>query len=259
MIARQHYPLPDGKFLLMEATNARTVKITTDSLQIVETPGDSKKLAALEIADFLFLDTKDDSSRITFNIKEGHALTYSTKFITKQYDGVYLVDACKFHNCNYFILPMLGLTREEFAWDHYFINSFLVESFSAQLNLVALKYRFYSFNGYPELEKRLLENDNFLKRIETDPQTVTFVFKVPEEHETDYELLGHSKYSQFSKDFKAKIMRFHHFNTDGEMDCILNKHPRLQAKLELEFGVAIPDHVELFEKIGVNQYLLLED
>ncbi len=147
---------------------------------------------------------------------------------------------------SYFILPLLGGSRELFLWDKNLINAFVGTPYDD--NCIALLFRFSGDVLFGKFEKALESFRSFRRRFDPDPYHVMFVFDLTEEMENSYLAFKEGKYSQMSDFYKLKIVSFHGTTMDDAMAKVLFKSPSLKQELEEQLDITLDDDAELHDK-----------
>lgn len=82
---------------------------------------------------------------------------------------------------------------------------------SQYLNHIFLQYELSTeFKDlYLKFEEEIHNSELFEEFYDLKDGTIMFVFKVPEKYQEDYKTFINSKYSQFSTDYKHKLIDFH--------------------------------------------------
>lgn len=130
-----------------------------------------------------------------------------------------------------FVLPMLYTKDRN---DSYFITPLFENCYIGDV-------------GHPELENKIFLLYNYKMTVQfvkferslellpeyktdydyADEHQVMYVFDVPEEHETDYQLFLEGRYSEFSDLLKQKILNFWGFDEDSLFYSLLYKTDKI--------------------------------
>ena len=216
-----------------------------------------------------YMDTRTDDRGRTCNV------TFEDKFIIKSEDTLELMDEdfpirfriryierisdvnnmLLLHShrrtiSSYFVLPFLGKNREYFAYDSYFVNSYLYKASSKRekLKFLYVLYMFSNTMEFAELESRLRMHPMYIACSNPDKAHLLYTFRVPEDFLKEIPLFLLGNYSSFSEQSKKAISRFHNFNKNGTMWKILNKDSKLKKEMEDKLKATIPDHIDLFDR-----------
>lgn len=120
-------------------------------------------------------------------------------------------------------------------------------------NHIFLRYRFNGDlkNSYLKFEKEIQEC-KYLETMYDLPEgkgeSVMFVFKVPEEHQSNYDAFMNSKYSQMDSTYKDKVIEYHAKRNEANRNVLLGilyKTEERKKKMETDLGVTFMPHEEL--------------
>lgn len=152
--------------------------------------------------------------------------------------GIDLVD-----NKSYkYILPMLGDDIGNFInLLGCFIGDFDYPEYN---NHIFLLFKHVETQGYKDFEKRLTKHPMYKHWYKVKDDEYVYVFDVPREYQTDYDLFMRSKYSKLSETYKRQIIKFHHFQKYGygaPTIKILYRDPQLYEDKEAEINKDLPE------------------
>ena len=106
-------------------------------------------------------------------------------------------------------------------------------------------YLLYKYDAkFSEYEAYLESHDLFIEKYDVGNE-VMFIFKIPEEHMSDYYKFLEGKYSELSNNLKTKIHTFWKLNKTNKVSMVLRKAPALRKSLENSLEVQIPENAEL--------------
>ena len=74
---------------------------------------------------------------------------------------------------------------------------------------------------------------------------VIFIFKVPTTQRKNYNHIINGEYSKVDVLYKNKILEFHNFTTEGDLEQILFRSKNRRQRLEKQLGVKLPEFAEL--------------
>ena len=260
----------DGRTIMLEAIDARSVRITTNHPEVLEYKEPNGQLVGLAIADKFLINTRvPDQSIISFDMGEQHGQRWTAKYqvtkLKRSSENVYIAQTMRLNNCSFFTLPMLGFDREHFGWDWSLANVYIGKLPPPDLDgefkrdydyCILVLTRFYYIDKYSALESRLKKHPNYSFQKSTDFQHILYAFGVPIEYRDDFTKVMHSKYSELSPKLKSEIMRFHKFSATGSMSKILVKDNKYRKQLELDLQAPIAPHMELFDLVDLEAELL---
>lgn len=111
-----------------------------------------------------------------------------------------------------FLLPMLGdkYHRDNFFVNAHFMNAYIGDSNKPEYdNHILLRYNYLPTNFYLKFDKELIVQKGVIGEYDYgDNRTVMYVFKVPGEFQEDYNKFLDGKYSEFSTNYKLRILKF---------------------------------------------------
>jgi len=143
-----------------------------------------------------------------------------------------------------FLLPLLGITKNQLKFDYYFVNAFL----NKELDHLYLLYRFTGTRIYKDFEQTMWTNPLCVKHVESDKYHVIYIFKIPERFEEDVEHFKNGHYSKFSKTLRQRIMKFYGSADASMVMQVVNQDKELKTKLEEHLNLNLPDASELASK-----------
>lgn len=145
-----------------------------------------------------------------------------------------------------FILPFIVKSRKDISFDKYLINCYVGNELENDYGkFIYIQLRYKPTLELENIEKMLIENENFISSKNTDKQYTLYKFKIPEEFKNDYKLLLEGKYSKISDEAKLRILYFHNSDKNSKIFQILHKSKELKLFLENEFQEKLPDNAEL--------------
>ena len=183
---------------------------------------------------------------------ESFQLTFKVRYIDRVSDvnNTFILSSHKRTLSSYFVLPCLGKDREYFAFDTYFVNSYLhkVSSKKEKLKFLYLLYMFSDTLEYAELESRVRTHPMYVGNCNPDKAHIMYTFRIPDEYLEEVPLFLLGSYSRFKEATKRAIARFHGFTRNGTMWKILYKDAKLKQDMENKLKATIPDHMDLFDR-----------
>lgn len=172
-------------------------------------------------------------------IKKNNIITnYFIGSIYKKSEFEFIIKSVIKNKSSTFILPFIanGNSKNDFMnYNSFLYNSYLHSDEMDQFVLgeyIFLKYRFFNMDHYYELEKRLISLPTFVKTVQPDSNFTIYIFKIPEQFESDVKLILKGKYSRISTTAKAKIIMFHNAKISDKLTMILNNGRELRDNME---------------------------
>jgi len=262
MIAKRTVNLQDGRLLILEAINARHVKLYTNSNNLqtfVSSEHSRNSIIRLDINNEFIIDLLDpDLSKLHFNITNTFIANYYLTKIIKSGLSTYLLETMPRTVSSFFIPPIVVPSKDWLDWNRLFCNAYFVKiKQPKERYYVGLMFRFLPTDAYHNLESKLIKLSTFFKHYPWDYDYELFTFVVNESQSNDLNLLLDSKYSRVSESYKAKILYFNKFSATGDMAKILCKHPDRRRQLELDLECEINEETELFEAVDLEKELLI--
>ena len=143
-----------------------------------------------------------------------------------------------------FILPLIGNSID-------FYNPYLVDCFLKEENaepeqyVIQAVFTWKSKPGYEQFLDYLRQNPCYRGEYQLcDGDYVIFLLEVPDLYKNDYNLFLLGKYSHFSKEAKALLLKGRSANSS--MSDILNKGKKLREYWENKLAMKISPYQELF-------------
>lgn len=168
----------------------------------------------------------------------------------------YELCVAKLTKASIFVAPLLGGNRKLFLWDKYFVNAFI--GARDHRDVICLLYRYSGDQLFTKFEAALEKFGTFKCKFDPDPYHVMFVFEIPEEFQSAYDMFKESKYSQISDFVKLKILDYHNFSQDGMTGQILFKAHSLKMQLEKDLELELPAEAELCSAINLEEEIFNE-
>jgi hypothetical protein len=110
----------------------------------------------------------------------------------------------------------------------------------------------YKFSGKQEFiayEENIKEHELYVTAYDPDESHLMMVFKVPQHHKADYELLKDSKYSKISEEYKTRILTFHAISKNHPVSDVLYRPESAYRKLEDKLEHSVPRGQEVSSKL----------
>tara|TARA_R110002167_G_scaffold9799_7_gene45266 strand:- start:66 stop:824 length:759 start_codon:yes stop_codon:yes gene_type:complete len=184
---------------------------------------------------------------ITGDCVEINNIRYKINFIqkiTKNKIKAYEIFSSKRTKSSNFILPMIGGDRKLLFWDRLFVNCYIEND-----DTILLVYRISLDPMFIRFQEAL-EKFKFLKEVRfPHPEYIIFAFSVPTKYNRDFNHFINGRYSQFSNDYKLKILDFHFLDMEGQTAQILFKASIRKKQLEETLGCILEEESELLSII----------
>jgi len=165
-----------------------------------------------------------------------------------------------FSRSSNFITPLIVKTKNEVSFDKYFMNCYVGNELTGDYGkFIYIHLRYKPIIELEEVEKKLVDNENFIESKNTDKQYTLYKFKVPEEFLNDYNLIISGKYSQISDNAKLRILSFHNATKTSKIFQILYKKEELRMFLENELQEKLPKNAELHGLMIPEEETFLKD
>ena len=148
-------------------------------------------------------------------------------------------------------MPILGNDYSYFDFADSFYNSYLSDDYHS----IYLLYKFINTEKYLKLEERLQSHPYFEEILDPNPEYVVIKLKLNDFFWKDIDLIMKGKYSSISPTLKSKICIFHGFNTQSKTFRMLYYDKKLREEMSEDFGVEIPEGIDLMSKPNINEEL----
>jgi hypothetical protein len=237
MLSREIREISDCK-VLFEVINATEIRVVF--YEDVRLTSDNKIIAEKENVCLISL-FDEIKLPIDAELQSIYKINYIEQISTRTFNLI----TSKPTKTSKFLLPILSnkiFNKNTFLFDSYFINAYLDETF----NHIYLIYRYSESSVYQNFEREILKHPEFISKEDVSHYKVCLKFKIKEDYYEEVRFFVEGKYSRFSEDYKQMILRFFNYTSSGNMAQILYKSPKRRQQLELDFGVTISSHIELF-------------
>lgn len=151
----------------------------------------------------------------------------------------------KKNKASFLLLPMLGPNQEFFDWSHTFVNCYIMDfNFPEYNNHIILLYDYgewlspSNLSRIIKVEERLYYDvkANLVKRYEPDTRHSVFIYEVPKDYASEYNLFIEGKYSKLSPQYKIKILEFHNKNQYKGLVGVLSRDKTMLSNLHKNLG-----------------------
>ena len=158
-----------------------------------------------------------------------------------------------------FLLPLLGFTKK--FYEPYLVNAYLGDY---DLNGYEEKRIYLVLSNHDMSTKHMRIEDGLKNMLEfvdfydiLDGQMSVFIMKVPETFEEDYSKFLLGKYSEFSEEAKIAVLKGR--SEKSSMPLIFRKDSKLKEYWEEKTGSIIPDGLEVWPVINIDNELLYKE
>ncbi len=147
-----------------------------------------------------------------------------------------------YYNKSYtYALPMLDWWDSGFLVNKQLRGCFLGDSECPDLNNhIFLLYKYDGERWYQNFEEELKENEYYVDFYDPTKLHVMYVFRVPERHKENMEMLKASKFSLMNDGFKKQIVEFHGEERAKNVISVLYKHESAYVELEKYINQGLP-------------------
>ena len=221
------YKIVDCKTIELYFTNAHIKEVL-----------DKDKIVEIATGNFT-LRIGDKFKHSLESIPSDYEIKYISKFEKKGYNHCYFLDTHLGNRTTDYILPCLGIPREELGFDKklgynpYLVNAYLTD----KPNEIALLYRFSTHENYGILENNLSKSKQFVVISNKYPGFDLVIMKILPNFVKDVELFKKGSYSKLSEELKKRIVQFHGLKEKDKIWQIIYKGDMLMKKIQKEFGV----------------------
>ena len=243
--------IEEKKQILAKFFNARKLRLKTDCLI-------KKDEESIELFDIV-LDGKLEYSKgdKVYVVLTSEANEYKTYYVINRifYLDEYSIEISEFNitDSTIFILPLLGLAKEQILYNTIFINAYIQSTdFDNKVGEVChLVYRYLPFKFYTEFKEFLCKQANFssYKKDYIDNRFDRFTFLIPKKFIEDIKLILDNKHNEISEEAKTLICDFHSFNNSNELYTVINNNSPLKEKLIIDYGENLPEDIKTITKI----------
>ena len=178
---------------------------------------------------------------------------------TEHFNKLFLYSSILSRSSN-FITPLLIKHKNDVSFDKYFMNCYVGNELTGDYGkFIYIHLRYKPVLELENIEKKLIEDENFIESRNTDKQYTLYKFKVPDEFLKDYNLILEGKYSKISNEAKLRILSFHNADKNSKIFQILYRKEELKIFLENEFQEKLPDDAELHGIMNPEEETFLKD
>lgn len=191
-------------------------------------------------------------------IRGEREVKFKVNHISLLSNGKYLLIESKRNISSRFLTPVIELSKDECLYDTYHVNTYFKVGKNVSClykDCIYLLYKFSSNDVFLEFEKKIRKHHLFVNIIDPTPEHVLVVMKIPECYIVDTQLIIEGKYSQTSKAYQRKVIKFHS-DADEYLSSIFNKSEHRRLEMSKNLGYEIPRESELFDKPNLNKEVL---
>ena len=226
-----------AEFATYKVVDSKTIELYFTNAHIKEIL-DKDKIVEIATGNFT-LRIGDKFKHSLESIPSDYEIKYISKFEKKGYNHCYFLDTHLGNRTTDYILPCLGIPREELGFDKklgynpYLVNAYLTD----KPNEIALLYRFSTHENYGILENNLSKSKQFVVISNKYPGFDLVIMKILPNFVKDVELFKKGSYSKLSEELKKRIVQFHGLKEKDKIWQIIYKGDMLMKKIQKEFGV----------------------
>lgn len=234
-----------GNKLYYALNNSRRIEICTNA-PIQEITDNDNNIVELNVGNFT-LKLGENFKHKLDTLPSTYCIQEIEKFNHKQFKFCYYLNSHKLNKTTEYLVPCLGLTRQQLCYDTFLVNAYLTESPTQ----IILLYRFSTSESYGKLEEVLLKSSSFVKIQNSIPGFDLVVMNIPEVYIADVIKFQNSRYSQISTELKQSIVRFHNLKPKDKLYQVIYRTKSLVKEFEDKFKCSFED-VELDEKLNLE-------
>lgn len=240
--------LPAGGALNYVLNNSREIEICTDAP--VQEAFENNKIVSLTAGNFV-IKIGDNFKHELTSIPSSYQIKFIDKFVGKKFKNSYVLSTHPLNLTSQYIIPCLGLTKEQAHYNGFLVNAYLMET----PDKVALLYRFSTSEAYGRLEETFRKHKLFDKMDNSIEGFDLVIMNVPKEYHKDVVIFSNGGYSKISPALKQKIVDFHGLTKKDYIHKVMFKDPDLQKKLEKEWDISMT-FIELAQRPNMQHEAL---
>jgi hypothetical protein len=234
--------LSNEKWILYTPFSSRDIELSSNSV-IKATRNEDGNITSLDVG----LGEKIISIGDDFVTElETVSSPYTVKYIEKVDKNTYILHTNYFNKTSIYILPCLGLTKHDYYYDSYLMNTYIYNY--PDCNQLILIYRFSSHESYINFEFVVKQRTNFIKLIDIDKSFVGMIYEVEDKFISDIQLILQGKYSLISPTLKMRIRSFHGLSGEHKFMDVVNRSEKRRLLLEDLYRVRLSADQELESK-----------
>jgi len=167
-------------------------------------------------------------------------------------DTIFLLEESQ-NDTRKLILPVLGIPIDKIG-SPYLVNPYLFINKQEENNkYLYLVYKYVDNKEYKELETFLKTTKYYISTSEPNYEYTTFKFLIEPRYREDINLFLEGKYSQFHKELKKKILKFHGAGPTSDIGLILDRNEAAVQALEKRLDVKLPEGMDIYPKINIEK------
>ena len=263
MVKQKVHKLSDGRNLLLQITNPRSIRLAPLSPDNEIT----------EDGTIIGIEYPKDNFSVAVNgtVEVDNSGKYKISKIERSEDPTssgYQLIIHQLTKSSQLIMPMLGGNRQFYRWNKNFCNCFIGTEFIGDYgSSIYLLYRWEGSKSFTEFEESLSSHSWYTGSWEPDKYHSMYEFCIPTGN-TDIEEVISGNYSYISISGKERILAFHGSTDESKLAKILRRDPELREELITELSlkdrVQLPEDAELFSafiienEIYLDKYVILD-
>ena len=143
-----------------------------------------------------------------------------------------------------YLLPMIFTSYKKTHWNSL-VNVYLSDDSVKDLDkgFVFLLYRISNDPGFKDFEKSLGKHESMELTYDVEYEGnsyAMYVFRIPSQYKQEYESFMVGKYSEFSDQYKKKILAFYDLDQHHAVADVLYKREKLYLELEERLKAKVP-------------------
>lgn len=248
--------------------NSSTIELHTDFY--VDEVVDDYNIVELKI--------RDESIKLkdTFKLPLGERkIPYEVNYITKINNSTYLLQTEIKNKTSQYLLPLLGkllippIAKKQLSFDQirdmekychqsYLINAYIGgESIDRLDGYMYLKFRFSPHAIYQTVEDTIVKTHPlFVKIIDLGDSYTYIKLRIPKEDLIDVRTCLEGRYSELSKELKAKIIGFYSLNSKSNLFQILYGKDEYRSLLERALGAIVEGELDSIPELNTELIML---
>lgn len=167
---------------------------------------------------------------------------YPVNIIRETKDGFEL-SVAKRTKTSFFILPMLGGMRKNWAWDTNLVNAFM--GTGERHGQISLLFRFMGTRDFAQFEEMVKAHEAYAGSEDPSGKSVLHHFNLDTEQLYDLDRFIAGQYSKMTAQHKRRILSFHNQGPGSDLESILFLNEERRLWMQTTLGVSIPEGAEL--------------
>jgi len=201
--------LDSGKSLKLISLSSREVRLQYHPLSTIKERVDNNgNITGLSIDGYEIL--AEDA--IIINIFDKQKRPFKIKDIkVSRREYSYSLFSTRLTKASKYIMPMIrtsNQTRTSMKYTSHFINCYVGTEDEGYMDEFHLVYRYSADLTFKAFEESMVNHELFDRRVDIDYQHVMYTFIMTDENKEIFKLFKEGKYSEFSDEYKNKIISF---------------------------------------------------